>query len=69
MLVHRTMYVGHTPLHWAARMGYGQTVRVLVEEMGWILLSDKDEEGDTPLHIAATEGWAHGNSKCDHGVT
>jgi ankyrin repeat protein len=42
--------IGDTPLHWAARYGYLDVVKYLVEKGADVKAVNKD--GDNPLHLA-----------------
>ena len=43
---------GWTVLHMAARHSKPQTVRLLISQGGRARLGEKDEAGNTPLHLA-----------------
>ena len=43
---------GWTVLHMAARHSKPQTVRLLISQGGRARLGEKDETGNTPLHLA-----------------
>ena len=46
---------GNTPLHFAARRGNEEIVKVLLEHQK-VNVNVKDSSGNTPLHLACTEG-------------
>ena len=46
-------WFGRTPMHWACECGKLDIVRFLVEECHCDPFRGKDENGDTPLHLAA----------------
>ena len=46
---------GNTPLHLAARRGYDEIVKVLLDQPN-VDVNAKDGSGKTPLHLAASEG-------------
>ena len=37
---------------------YSSVLKRLIETSGALVL-DRDEHGDTPLHLAAAKGWKH----------
>ncbi|KAJ3224342.1 hypothetical protein HK099_008586 [Clydaea vesicula] len=44
----------NTPLHWAARGGHAEVVKILLEKNAAV--NSQNKMGDTPLHLAAYNG-------------
>ena len=48
------MFGGNTGLHWAARLGFSEMARLLLDNGARV--DARNDEGETPLHWAAAEG-------------
>ncbi|KAG0135460.1 ankyrin repeat-containing domain protein [Tuber indicum] len=51
-----TNHVGATLIHIAAEAGHEKTVAVLAERMGKWCINSRDSWGNTPMHLAASNG-------------
>ena len=55
-LVNNTEMYENTPLHFASRMGFTNTVRELLENKFEIQVDQKNEDEKTAIHLASSEG-------------
>lgn len=55
-----TDFAGRSSLHWAAARGRASLVKSLLELVPFESMEGEDDEGNTPLHLAAWNGHLHG---------
>eukprot|EP00746_Dinoflagellata_sp_MGD_P009919 gnl/MRDRNA2_/MRDRNA2_120328_c0_seq1.p1 gnl/MRDRNA2_/MRDRNA2_120328_c0~~gnl/MRDRNA2_/MRDRNA2_120328_c0_seq1.p1 ORF type:complete len:367 (+),score=83.10 gnl/MRDRNA2_/MRDRNA2_120328_c0_seq1:116-1102(+) len=58
--VFTTDFAGRSALHWAAAKGRASLVKYLLELVPFDSIEGEDDEGNTPLHLAAWNGHMHG---------